>query len=149
MTRITNNFKTLLFASSLAVSIGAIGTVLTTNAQESVKPFSVAKEDKPLDNLGEIADKPKYEEKQNLSLYDKDEKVGESVSLENLTRKDKLGNTNKEFDTFEDAENWAEKKLVDGKIEGYSIVPIVWSDQYTHSYTVEAKISKEVKMNVQ
>ena len=140
-----NKIKTSLFISAAAVTLVATGTALTINAQESNKAFVSVKGDKPLDNLGEIADKPKTStETKKISLYDKDEKVGETVSLENLTRLDKLGNSNKEFDNAKDAEKWAEKKLEEGKIESYTILPIFWSDKRIHSYTVEVKFAEEV-----
>ncbi len=143
-----NKIKTSLFISAAAVTLVATGTALTINAQESNKAFVSVKGDKPLDNLGEIAEKPKTStETKKISLYDKDEKVGETVSLENLTRLDKLGNTNKEFSSFEDAEKWAEKKLEEGKIAGYSVLPVFWSDKYVHSYTVEATLESGVKIN--
>lgn len=140
-----NKIKTSLFIGAAAVTLVATGTALTINAKESNKTFVSVKGDKPLDNLGEIADKPKTStETKKTSLYDKDEKVGETVSLENLTRLDKLGNSNKEFDNAKDAEEWAEKKLEEGKIESYTILPIFWSDKHIHSYTVEVKFAEEV-----
>ena len=140
-----NKIKTSLFIGAAAVTLVATGTALTINAQESNKSFVSVKGDKPLDNLGEIADKPKTStETKKTSLYDKDEKVGETVSLENLTRLDKLGNSNKEFDNAKDAEKWAETKLEEGKIESYTILPIFWSDKHIHSYTVEVKFAEEV-----
>ena len=140
-----NKIKTSLFIGAAAVTLVATGTALTINAQESNKSFVSVKGDKPLDNLGEIADKPKTStETKKTSLYDKDEKVGETVSLENLTRLDKLGNSNKEFDNAKDAETWAETKLEEGKIERYTILPIFWSDKHIHSYTVEVKFAEEV-----
>lgn len=140
-----NKIKTSLFIGAAAVTLVATGTALTINAQESNKSFVSVKGDKPLDNLGEIADKPKTStETKKTGLYDKDEKVGETVSLENLTRLDKLGNSNKEFDNAKDAETWAEMKLEEGKIESYTILPIFWSDKHIHSYTVEVKFAEEV-----
>ena len=140
-----NKIKTSLFIGAAAVTLVATGTALTINAQESNKSFVSVKDDKPLDNLGEIAEKPKTStETKKVSLYDKDEKVGETVSLENLTRLDKLGNSNKEFDNAKDAEKWAETKLEEGKIESYAILPIFWSDKRIHSYTVEVKLAEEV-----
>lgn len=140
-----SKIKTSLFIGAAAVTLVATGTALTINAQESNKSFVSVKGDKPLDNLGEIADKPKTStETKKTSLYDKDEKVGEAVSLENLTRLDKLGNSNKEFDNAKDAETWAETKLEEGKIESYMILPIFWSDKHIHSYTVEVKFAEEV-----
>ena len=139
-----NKIKTSLFIGAAAITLVATGTALTINAQESNRLFVSVKGDRPLDNLGEIAEKPKTPtETKKISLYNKDEKVGETVSLENLTRLDKLGNSNKEFDNAKDAETWAEKKLEEGKIESYTILPIFWSDKHIHSYTVEVKFAEE------
>lgn len=142
--------QTGLLAGAIAVSATTFTGALVTFAQESNQSQVAVNGEKPLDNLGEIAEKPKFsksKEQTKLRLYDKDEKVGESVKLEGLKRDDKLGNTKKEFATFEEAEKWAETKQKEGKISAFSVLPVFWSDQYVHSYTVEATINSEVEIN--
>lgn len=142
--------QTGLLAGVIAVSATTFTGALVTFAQESNQSQVTVNGEKPLDNLGEIAEKPKFsksKEQTKLRLYDKDEKVGESVKLEGLKRDDKLGNTKKEFATFEEAEKWAETKQKEGKISSFSVLPVFWSDQYVHSYTVEATINSEVEIN--
>lgn len=143
--------QTGLLAGVIAVSATTFTGALVTFAQESNQSQVAVNGEKPLDNLGEIAEKPKFsksKEQKKLKLYDKDEKVGENVKLEGLKRDDKLGNTKKEFATFEEAEKWAESKQKEGKISSFSVLPVFWSDQYVHSYTVEATINSEVEINV-
>lgn len=142
--------QTGLLAGVIAVSATTFTGALVTFAQESNQSQVTVNSEKPLDNLGEIAEKPKFsksKEQKKLKLYDKDEKVGENVKLEGLKRDDKLGNTKKEFATFEEAEKWAESKQKEGKISSFSVLPVFWSDQYVHSYTVEATINSEVEIN--
>lgn len=142
--------QTGLLAGVIAVSATTFTGALVTFAQESNQSQVTVNSEKPLDNLGEIAEKPKFsksKEQKKLKLYDKDEKVGENVKLEGLKRDDKLGNTKKEFATFEEAEKWAESKQKEGKISAFSVLPVFWSDQYVHSYTVEATINSEVEIN--
>lgn len=142
--------QTGLLAGVIAVSATTFTGALVTFAQESNQSQVAVSGEKPLDNLGEIAEKPKFsksKEQKKLKLYDKDEKVGENVKLEGLKRDDKLGNTKKEFATFEEAEKWAESKQKEGKISSFSVLPVFWSDQYVHSYTVEATINSEVEIN--
>lgn len=142
--------QTGLLAGVIAVSATTFTGALVTFAQESNQSQVAVNSEKPLDNLGEIAEKPKFsksKEQKKLKLYDKDEKVGENVKLEGLKRDDKLGNTKKEFATFEEAEKWAESKQKEGKISSFSVLPVFWSDQYVHSYTVEATINSEVEIN--
>lgn len=142
--------QTGLLAGVIAVSATTFTGALVTFAQESNQSQVTVNSEKPLDNLGEIAEKPKFsksKEQKKLRLYDKDEKVGENVKLEGLKRDDKLGNTKKEFATFEEAEKWAESKQKEGKISSFSVLPVFWSDQYVHSYTVEATINSEVEIN--
>lgn len=142
--------QTGLLAGVIAVSATTFTGALVTFAQESNQSQVAVNGEKPLDNLGEIAEKPKFsksKEQKKLKLYDKDEKVGENVKLEGLKRDDKLGNTKKEFATFEEAEKWAESKQKEGKISAFSVLPVFWSDQYVHSYTVEATINSEVEIN--
>jgi hypothetical protein len=142
--------QTGLLAGVIAVSATTFTGALVTFAQESNQSQVAVNGEKPLDNLGEIAEKPKFsksKEQKKLKLYDKDEKVGENVKLEGLKRDDKLGNTKKEFATFEEAEKWAESKQKEGKISSFSVLPVFWSDQYVHSYTVEATINSEVEIN--
>lgn len=142
--------QTGLLAGVIAVSATTFTGALVTFAQESNQSQVAVNDEKPLDNLGEIAEKPKFsksKEQKKLKLYDKDEKVGENVKLEGLKRDDKLGNTKKEFATFEEAEKWAESKQKEGKISSFSVLPVFWSDQYVHSYTVEATINSEVEIN--
>lgn len=142
--------QTGLLAGVIAVSATTFTGALVTFAQESNQSKVAVNGEKPLDNLGEIAEKPKFsksKEQKKLKLYDKDEKVGENVKLEGLKRDDKLGNTKKEFATFEEAEKWAESKQKEGKISSFSVLPVFWSDQYVHSYTVEATINSEVEIN--
>lgn len=142
--------QTGLLAGVIAVSATTFTGALVTFAQESNQSQVAVNGEKPLDNLGEIAEKPKFsksKEQKKLKLYDKDEKVGENVKLEGLKRDDKLGNTKKEFATFEEAEKWAESKQKEGKISSFSVLPVFWSDQYVHSYTVEATINSEVEVN--
>ena len=147
MTKSKNLNKNGLFLSACFVSAVVAGGVLTSYAGEIKRAVIEVDGNKPLENLGEIADKPVLSDASKPKLYDEDEKVGETVKLEKLQRVDKLGNTKKEFETFEEAEEWAKKKLEDGKISSYSIFPIQWSDQEVHSYTVEAKINSEVIVN--
>lgn len=142
--------QTGLLAGVIAISATTFTGALVTFAQESNQSQVAVNGEKPLDNLGEIAEKPKFsksKEQKKLKLYDKDEKVGESVKLEGLKRDDKLGNTKKEFASFEEAEKWAESKQKEGKISSFSVLPVFWSDQYVHSYTVEATINSEVEIN--
>lgn len=142
--------QTGLLASVIAVSATTFTGALVTFAQESNQSQVAVNGEKPLDNLGEIAEKPKFsksKEQTKLKLYDKDEKVGENVKLEGLKRDDKLGNTKKEFATFDEAVKWAESKQKEGKISAFSVLPVFWSDQYVHSYTVEATINSEVEIN--
>lgn len=142
--------QTGLLAGVIAVSATTFTGALVTFAQESNQSQVAVNGEKPLDNLGEIAEKPKFsksKEQKKLKLYDKDEKVGENVKLEGLKRDEKLGNTKKEFATFEEAEKWAESKQKEGKISSFSVLPVFWSDQYVHSYTVEATINSEVEIN--
>lgn len=142
--------QTGLLAGVIAVSATTFTGALVTFAQESNQSQVAVNGEKPLDNLGEIAEKPKFsksKEQKKLKLYDKDEKVGENVKLEGLKRDDKLGNTKKEFATFEEAVKWAESKQKEGKISSFSVLPVFWSDQYVHSYTVEATINSEVEIN--
>lgn len=142
--------QTGLLAGVIAVSATTFTGALVTFAQESNQSQVTVNGEKLLDNLGEIAEKPKFsksKEQKKLKLYDKDEKVGENVKLEGLKRDDKLGNTKKEFATFEEAEKWAESKQKEGKISSFSVLPVFWSDQYVHSYTVEATINSEVEIN--
>ena len=142
--------QTGLLAGVIAVSATTFTGALVTFAQESNQSQVTVNGEKLLDNLGEIAEKPKFsksKEQKKLKLYDKDEKVGENVKLEGLKRDDKLGNTKKEFATFEEAEKWAESKQKEGKISSFSVLTVFWSDQYVHSYTVEATINSEVEIN--
>ena len=142
--------QTGLLAGVIAVSATTFTGALVTFAQESNQSQVAVNGEKPLDNLSEIAEKPKFsksKDQKKLKLYDKDEKVGENVKLEGLKRDDKLGNTKKEFATFEEAEKWAESKQKEGKISSFSVLPVFWSDQYVHSYTVEATINSEVEIN--
>lgn len=142
--------QTGLLAGVIAVSATTFTGALVTFAQESNQSQVAVNGEKPLDNLGEIAEKPKFsksKEQKKLKLYDKDEKVGENVKLEGLKRDDKLGNTKKEFATFDEAVKWAESKQKEGKISSFSVLPVFWSDQYVHSYTVEATINSEVEIN--
>ena len=147
MTKSKNFRKNGLFLSACIVSAVVAGGVLTSYASEIKRAVIEVDGSKPLENLGEIAEKPVLSDTSKPKLYDEDEKVGETVKLENLKRVDELGNTKKEFETFEDAEKWAEKKLEEKKILSYSVFPIQWSDKKVHSYTVEAKLSEEVEMN--
>lgn len=150
MTNLKKIKQTGLLAGVIAVSATTFTGALVTFAQESNQSQVAVNGEKPLDNLGEIAEKPKFsksKEQKKLKLYDKDEKVGENVKLEGLKRDDKLGNTKKEFATFEEAEKWAESKQKEGKISSFSVLPVFWSDQYVHSYTVEATINSEVEIN--
>lgn len=147
MTKSKNLRKNGLFLSACIVSAVVAGGVLTSYASEIKRAVIEVDGSKPLENLGEIAEKPVLSDTSKPKLYDEDEKVGETVKLENLKRVDELGNTKKEFETFEDAEKWAEKKLEEKKILSYSVFPIQWSDKKVHSYTVEAKLSEEVEMN--
>ena len=142
--------QTGLLAGVIAVSATTFTGALVTFAQESNQSQVAVNGEKPLDNLGEISEKPKFsksKEQTKLKLYDKDEKVGENVKLEGLKRDDKLGNTKKEFATFDEAVKWAESKQKEGKISSFSVLPVFWSDQYVHSYTVEATINSEVEIN--
>lgn len=148
MTKSKNlNKKNGLFLSACIVSAVVAGGVVTSYANEIKRAVIEVDGNKPLENLGEIAEKPVLSDTSKPKLYDEDEKVGETVKLENLKRVDELGNTKKEFETFEEAEEWAKKKLEDNKISSYSIFPIQWSDKEVHSYTVEAKIDSEVVVN--
>lgn len=147
MTKSKNLNKNGLFLSACIVSAVVAGGVLTSYAGEIKRAVIEVDGNKPLENLGEIADKPVLSDTSKQKLYDEDEKVGETVKLENLKRVDELGNTKKEFETFEDAKKWAEKKREENKIDSFSILPLFWSDRIVHSYTVEAKISKEVEIN--
>ena len=147
MTKSKNLRKNGLFLSACIVSAVVAGGVLTSYANEIKRAVIEVDGSKPLENLGEIAEKPVLSDTSKPKLYDEDEKVGETVKLENLKRVDELGNTKKEFETFEDAEKWAEKKLEEKKILSYSVFPIQWSDKKVHSYTVEAKLSEGVEMN--
>lgn len=147
MTKSKNLKKNGLFLSACIVSAVVAGGVVTSYANEIKRAVIEVDGNKPLENLGEIAEKPVLSETSKPKLYDEDEKVGETVKLENLKRVDELGNTKKEFETFEAAEKWAEKKLEEKKILSYSVFPIQWSDKKVHSYTVEAKLSEGVEMN--
>lgn len=147
MTKSKNLKKNGLFLSACIVSAVVAGGVVTSYANEIKRAVIEVDGNKPLENLGEIAEKPVLSDTSKPKLYDEDEKVGETVKLENLKRVDELGNTKKEFETFEDAEKWAEKKLEEKKILSYSVFPIQWSDKKVHSYTVEAKLSEGVEMN--
>lgn len=147
MTKSKNLRKNGLFLSACIVSAVVAGGVVTSYANEIKRAVIEVDGNKPLENLGEIAEKPVLSDTSKPKLYDEDEKVGETVKLENLKRVDELGNTKKEFETFEAAEKWAEKKLEEKKILSYSVFPIQWSDKKVHSYTVEAKLSEGVEMN--
>lgn len=147
MTKSKNLKKNGLFLSACIVSAVVAGGVLTSYAGEIKRAVIEVDGNKPLENLGEIAEKPVLSDTSKPKLYDEDEKVGETVKLENLKRVDELGNTKKEFETFEDAEKWAEKKLEENKILSYSVFPVQWSDKKIHSYTVEAKLFEGVEMN--
>lgn len=136
-----DKLKTLLIAGAALLTVSAIGAAYTS-AQESKDVAVVSIGEKPLDNLGEIAENPKFESSSSeQSLYDDDEKVGETVKIEGITRIDPLGNSNKEFESFEDAQKWAESKKKDNKILSYSIFPIFWSDNLVHSYTVDVVLN--------
>lgn len=147
MTKSKNFNKNGLFLSACIFSAVVAGGVLTSYAGEIKRAVIEVDGNKPLENLGEIADKPVLSDTSKQKLYDEDEKVGETVKLENLKRVDELANTKKEFETFEDAKKWAEKKREENKIDSFSILPLFWSDRIVHSYTVEAKISKGVEIN--
>lgn len=138
--------KMLLMSSLAAVAIASVGYTVAANAQESDQKIVTVDGTKPLDNLGEIAEKPKLEEDSKKHLFEEDEKVGETVNIEELKRVDKLGNTNKEFETFEDAERWAKEKKEEQKISSFKIWPVLWSDNIAHSYTVDATLNSEVQL---
>lgn len=147
MTKSKTLNKNGLFLSACIVSAVITGGVVTSYANEIKKAVIEVDGNKPLENLGEIAEKPVLSDTSKQKLYDDGEKVGETVKLENLKRVDNLGNTKKEFETFEDAKEWAEKKREENKIDSFSILPLFWSDKIVHSYTVEAKISEGVEVN--
>lgn len=147
MTKSKNLNKSGLFLSACVVSAVVAGGVLTSYANEIKRAVIEVDGNKPLENLGEIAEKPVLSDTSKPKLYDQGEKVGETVKLENLKRVDELGNTKKEFETFENAREWAEKKREESKIDSFSILPVFWSDGVVHSYTVDARISKEVEIN--
>lgn len=138
----SKRLKTLLLSGVAVASVVAIGGFAYIGAEESRNVEIVADSEKPLDNLGEIAEKPQISEKESFSLYSDNEKVGETVNIEGLTRVDALGNSNKEFETFEEAQEWAESKKKEGKILSYSVLPIFWSDSIVHSYTADVVLSQ-------
>lgn len=148
MTKSKNlNKRNGLFLSACIVSAVVAGGVVTSYANEIKRAMIEVDGNKPLENLGEIAEKPVLSDTSKPKLYDEDEKVGETVKLENLKRVDELGNTKKEFETFEAAKEWAEKKRDESKLDSFSILPLFWSDGIAHSYTVDAKISEGVEIN--
>ena len=137
-----------LFLSACLVAVVIAGGTVTSYGDEIKRAVFEIDGNKPLDNLGEIAEQPISSSKSKLKLYDDDEKVGEIMKLENLKRTDILGNTNKEFATFEDAKAWAEKKVSERKLDSFAVLPVFWSDGIAHSYTVDAEIAEGVDMNV-
>ena len=134
--------------SALALAVTTLGggvyaaNVLAEGASQNAVKTEVDGS-KPLNDLGNIQEESIIDNSdQPITLHDADEKVGETVELKNLTRVDSLGNSNKEFSSFEEAEAWAKKKEEQGKIISYSILPILWSDNVAHSYTVDVVLAR-------
>ena len=136
----------IISAAALAVIVMGGGiyaaNVLAEGASQKVVKTEVDGS-KPLNDLGNIQEKSIIDDSDKpIELHDADEKVGETVELKNLTRVDSLGNSNMEFTSFNEAESWAKKKEEQGKIVSYSILPILWSDNIAHSYTVDVVLAR-------
>ena len=136
----------IISAAALAVIVMGGGiyaaNVLAEGASQNVVKTEVDGS-KPLNDLGNIQEKSIIDDSDKpIELHDTDEKVGETVELKNLTRVDSLGNSNMEFNSFDEAESWAKKKEEQGKIVSYSILPVLWSDNIAHSYTVDVVLAR-------
>lgn len=136
----------IISAAALAVIVMGGGiyaaNVLAEGASQNVVKTEVDGS-KPLNDLGNIQEKSIIDDSDKpIELHDTDEKVGETVELKNLTRVDSLGNSNMEFTSFDEAESWAKKKEEQGKIVSYSILPVLWSDNIAHSYTVDVVLAR-------
>ena len=136
----------IISAAALAVIVMGGGiyaaNVLAEGASQNVVKTEVDGS-KPLNDLGNIQEKSIIDDSDKpIELHDTDEKVGEIVELKNLTRVDSLGNSNMEFTSFDEAESWAKKKEEQGKIVSYSILPVLWSDNIAHSYTVDVVLAR-------
>lgn len=136
----------IISAAALAVIVMGGGiyaaNVLAEGASQNVVKTEVDGS-KPLNDLGNIQEKSIIDDSDKpIELHDTDEKVGETVELKNLTRVDSLGNSNMEFTSFDEAESWAKKKEEQGKIVSYSILPVLWSDNIAHSYTVDVGLAR-------
>ena len=136
----------IISAAALAVIVMGSGiyaaNVLAEGASQNVVKTEVDGS-KPLNDLGNIQEKSIIDDSDKpIELHDTDEKVGETVELKNLTRVDSLGNSNMEFTSFDEAESWAKKKEEQGKIVSYSILPVLWSDNIAHSYTVDVVLAR-------
>ncbi len=140
-----SNIKMISAAALSVIALG--GGVYAANVlAEGASQHAVKTEvdgSKPLNDLGNIQEESIIDNSdQPIALHDADEKVGETVELKNLTRVDSLGNSNMEFSSFDEAEAWAKKKEEQGKIVSYSILPILWSDNIAHSYTVDVELAR-------
>lgn len=140
-----SNIKMICVASLALIALG--GGVYSANVlAEGASQNSVKTEvdgSKPLKDLGNIQEESIIDDSDKpIVLHDSNEKVGETVELKNLTREDSLGNSNMEFSTFDEAEEWSKKKEEQGKIISYSILPIIWSDGVAHSYTVDVVLAR-------
>lgn len=140
-----SNIKMISAAALAVIALG--GGVYAANVMAEGASQNVVKTEvdgsKPLDDLGNIQEKSIIDNSdQPIVLHDEDEKVGETVELKNLTRVDSLGNSNMEFSSFDEAEAWAKKKEEQGKIVSYSVLPILWSDNIAHSYTVDVELAR-------
>ena len=140
-----SNIKMISAAALAVIALGGgvyAANVLAEGASQNAVKTEVDGS-KPLNDLGNIQEESIIDNSdQPIVLHDVDEKVGETVELKNLTRVDSLGNSNKEFSTFDEAEAWAKKKEEQGKIVSYSILPILWSDNIAHSYTADVVLAR-------
>ena len=140
-----SNIKMISAAALAVIALGGgvyAANVLAEGASQNAVKTEVDGS-KPLNDLGNIQEESIIDNSdQPIVLHDADEKVGETVELKNLTRVDSLGNSNKEFSSFDEAEAWAKKKEEQGKIVSYSILPILWSDNVAHSYTADVVLAR-------
>lgn len=140
-----SNIKMISAAALAVIALGGgvyAANVLAEGASQNAVKTEVDGS-KPLNDLSSIQEASIIDDSDKpIVLHDADEKVGETVELKNLTRVDSLGNSNMEFSSFNEAESWAKKKEEQGKIVSYSILPVLWSDNIAHSYTVDVVLAR-------